>query len=96
MILPLNVSSGGRINFFFKNRKHLQIYRSIHNKNKSMAKVKADIHASECKCIKCGQQAVAFWPVIDLDIQSHPYCRQCLDKIKRELFIKLYQTHEKK
>lgn len=45
--------------------------------------------ASECKCIECGQQAVAFWPVIDPDIPSHPYCRQCLDKAKARMIIEL-------
>lgn len=45
--------------------------------------------ASECKCCICGKQAVAFWPVIDPDIPSNPYCRECLDKEKRELMIKL-------
>lgn len=48
--------------------------------------------ASDCKCCVCGQQAVAFWPVIDPDIPSNPYCRKCLDKTKaavmRELLIK--------
>ncbi len=39
--------------------------------------------ASECKCCICGKQAVAFWPVIDPDIPSHPYCRKCLDKEKK-------------
>jgi len=38
------------------------------------------IKASDCKCCECGEQAVAFWPVIDPDIPSHPYCRKCLDK----------------
>lgn len=48
--------------------------------------------ASDCKCCVCGKQAVAFWPVIDPDIPSNPYCRKCLDKTKlvmmRELVIK--------
>ena len=42
-------------------------------------------HAADCKCIVCGKQAVAFWPVFDIDIPSHPYCRQCLDQKKLEL-----------
>jgi ligand-binding SRPBCC domain-containing protein len=46
--------------------------------------------ASECKCIECGKQAVAFWPVCDPDIPSHPYCRECLDKAKMELMMKLF------
>jgi NAD-dependent SIR2 family protein deacetylase len=45
------------------------------------------VKASDCKCIKCGQQAVAFWPVIDPDIPSHPYCRKCLDKEKLKAMI---------
>lgn len=46
--------------------------------------------ASECKCCKCGKQAVAFWPVIDPDIPSYPYCRECLDKAKLELAMKIW------
>lgn len=38
------------------------------------------IKASDCKCIECGKPAVAFWPCIDMDIPSHPYCRQCLTR----------------
>ena len=45
------------------------------------------VKASDCKCIKCGQQAVAFWPVIDPDIPAHPYCRKCLDKEKLKAMI---------
>lgn len=26
--------------------------------------------ASECKCVECGKQAVAFWPIIDPDIPN--------------------------
>ena len=48
--------------------------------------------ASDTTCCICGKQAVAFWPVIDPDIPSRPYCRECLDKAKaavlRELFLK--------
>ena len=43
--------------------------------------------ASDCKCIECGQQAVAFWPCIDLDIPSYPYCKKCLDKAKVRMII---------
>lgn len=43
--------------------------------------------ASECKCVECGAEAVAFWPIIDPDIPSHPYCRKCLDKAKMELLV---------
>ena len=50
--------------------------------------------ASECKCIVCGKQAVAFWPVIDPDIPSYPYCRECLDKAKTELMVRLLGNDE--
>ena len=46
--------------------------------------------ASECKCCRCGKQAVAFFPIVDPDIPSHPYCRECLDKAKIELAVALW------
>ena len=51
--------------------------------------------AIDCKCIVCGKKAVVFWPVIDPDIPSHPYCRKCLDKEKMELMIKLREIDNK-
>lgn len=51
--------------------------------------------ASECKCCVCEKQAVAFWPIIDPDIPSYPYCRECLDKAKMELMIKLEEVDKK-
>ena len=47
--------------------------------------------ASECKCVECGEQAVAFWPNVDPDIPSHPYCRKCLDAAKDRLIMKLFK-----
>ena len=52
--------------------------------------------ASECKCIKCGRLAVAFWPVIDPDIPSHPYCRPCLDHEKMKALINILGCEEGK
>lgn len=48
-----------------------------------------NIYAKDCKCVVCGKPAVAFWPCIDPDIPSEPYCRKCLDNIKREVILKL-------
>ena len=45
--------------------------------------------ANECRCCRCGKQAVAFWPCFDPDILSYPYCRECLDKEKEKLLISL-------
>ena len=52
--------------------------------------------ASDCKCCECGQQAVAFWPVIDPDIPSHPYCNKCLDGIKLRMIIEIDRLLKKK
>ena len=54
------------------------------------------IYAKDCKCVVCGKQAVAFWPIIDPDIISHPYCRKCLDKEKAKMVIELYKLEHKR
>lgn len=54
------------------------------------------IKASECKCCKCGTQAVAFWPFIDPDISPHPYCQKCLDKEKLKAMIAIFGEEEVK
>ena len=46
--------------------------------------------ASECKCVVCGKQAVAFWPLIDPDIPERPYCRKCLDNAKAQVLINTF------
>ena len=53
-------------------------------------------YAKDEKCCVCGKQAVAYWPTIDPDIPAFPYCRECLDKEKRELMIKLYKIDKKR
>lgn len=45
--------------------------------------------AKDCKCIECAKEAVAFWPCIDPDIPSHPYCRECLDDAKNRLLVRM-------
>lgn len=54
-----------------------------------------EMKASECKCCVCGKQAVAFFPVCDPDIRPYPYCRECLDKEKMKLLIKLEEIDKK-
>lgn len=49
------------------------------------------VKASDCKCAECGAQAVAFWPIIDPDIESYPYCRACLDAKKIDLLFRLHE-----
>ena len=53
------------------------------------------MNANECKCIECGKQAVAFFPVCDPDIPAFPYCRECLDKVKMDLLIQLKDIDKK-
>ena len=55
-----------------------------------------NIQAKDCKCVLCQGQAVAFYPVIDLDIKSHPYCRACLDELKLKILIRIYEDERKK
>ncbi len=51
--------------------------------------------ASACKCIVCGKQAVAFWPLIDPDIPAEPYCRKCLGEAKAEILTKAFGLNDK-
>ena len=60
-----------------------------------MAKKKNIIYAKDCKCCICGRQAVALWPAFDPDIPSYPYCRECLDKEKMELVIRVKEIDKK-
>lgn len=47
-------------------------------------------YAKDYKCCKCKkEQAVAFWPNVDPDIEAYPWCRKCLDKAKMDLLCKL-------
>lgn len=49
------------------------------------------IYAKDCKCVECGKQAVAFWPVIDPDIPSRPYCRKHCDEVKERVLLELFK-----
>jgi hypothetical protein len=55
----------------------------------SKPKDKTQGRVMNAKCCKCGKQAVAYWPVVDPDIPAYPYCRECLDKAKHELMLRL-------
>jgi len=53
------------------------------------------IQAKDCKCIVCGEQAEVFWPVIDPDIPSHPYCRPCAKNAQIRVMIELVEAEKK-
>lgn len=52
------------------------------------------MEAKDCKCVECGKQAVAFWPLIDPDIPAEPYCRECLDKAKMRVLMECFGKSE--
>lgn len=54
------------------------------------------IYAKDCKCVDCEEQAVAFWPCMDPDIPSHPYCRACLDKIVLKVLVEVANAFKNK
>lgn len=50
-------------------------------------------YAKNYKCRHCKKKkADAFWPIVDPDIPSHPYCRTCLDKAQMEVLIKMSKS----
>lgn len=51
-------------------------------------------YARDKKCIMCMRRAVAFWPVIDPDIRSNPYCRKCLDDAKTRVLLQMAKIDE--
>jgi hypothetical protein len=38
------------------------------------------MEAKDTKCCMCKKQAVAFWPQVDPDIPSYPYCADHLEE----------------
>jgi len=54
-------------------------------------------HASshQCRVDGCRNQAVAWWPVIDPDTPSSPYCRTCLDDRKERVMVELLEGRGK-
>lgn len=46
--------------------------------------------ASEYKCRECGAHAVAFYPCVDPDIPSYPYCPDCLAKAMVDMAKKVW------
>lgn len=43
------------------------------------------MEAKDCKCSICGKPAVAFYPCIDPDIPSYPYCAAHLEQAMIEV-----------
>ena len=52
--------------------------------------------ASDCKCVKCGKESVAFFPIFDLDQETppRPYCEKCLMMARHEVLIALFDIDE--
>lgn len=50
-------------------------------------------YAKDFKCCKCKKkQADVWWPYMDVDVPHAPYCRKCVDKMKMEILMKVYET----
>lgn len=61
-------------------------------KNELSSKLsKKQVQAKDCICCECDNPAVAFWPIIDIDIPHYPYCRSCLDNAEHSLMIKMLE-----
>lgn len=54
------------------------------------------VYAKDQKCCKCGEQAVAFFPVCDPDIQSYPYCQKHLDEARTGIFNEIEKLNKPK
>lgn len=68
---------------------------AVKNENFCRDILKVMKQAKDYKCSECGEQAVAFWPCVDPDIKSYPWCRKCLDKEKNKLLIKIAELNNK-
>ncbi len=44
------------------------------------------------KCIKCGDKATVYFPVVDIDIKSDPYCDKCVEEERLKLMIAIYEN----
>lgn len=53
------------------------------------------VYAKDYKCCVCGKQAEVFWPVMDPDIPSHPYCKECVKEEQMKLLIEFHKIDEK-
>ncbi len=52
-------------------------------------------YAKNYKCCNCKEQAVCFWPIIDPDIPSNPYCRKCVDAAKMRVLKRMCKLNKK-
>ena len=53
------------------------------------------VYAKDMKCCKCRKKAVCFWPMIDPDIQHHPYCRKCVTDAQMQVMLEIQKIDEK-
>ncbi len=44
-------------------------------------------YARDYQCSDCPEQAEVFWPIVDPDIESFPFCRECVETQKAVYFI---------
>lgn len=47
--------------------------------------------AKDCKCTDCDKPAIVFYPMINIDIPSYPYCKKCLGRVKLKMLNELHK-----
>jgi len=53
------------------------------------------MEAKDDRCCICGKQAVAYYPCIDPDIPSYPYCADHLEEAMIDLAKAIYKNDKK-
>jgi len=46
-------------------------------------------YAKDFKCSNCNKQAVAFFGLADPDVEQYPYCKDCIDEMKINIYRKI-------
>ena len=52
------------------------------------------MEAKDSKCCVCGKQAVAFYPCVDPDIPSYPYCADHLEEAMIDMAKAIWQDDD--
>lgn len=53
------------------------------------------VFAKEDKCCVCGKQAVAYYPCVDPDIPSYPYCADHLEQAMIDMAKAIWKDDKK-
>ena len=48
-------------------------------------------YAKDCKCYRCGKQAVVFVGLNDPDGTDYPMCRKCADDWQMDVYLEIFK-----